>query len=152
MRYAKTMLGAGLALWGSAAMAAVPELDWLAGQWCGGEGGRRIDEAWLPAAGGMLVGVSRTLDAGKVETFEFMRIVSDASDTRLHVQPNGESPTVFAMAAWGEGWIRFENPAHDFPNRIEYRREGDRLYAWIAGPGQDGEELRIPFDYRRCGR
>lgn len=151
MRYTKAMLGAGLALCGGAAMAATPELDWLAGQWCGGEGERRIDESWLPAAGGMLIGMSRTVNGKRVETFEFMRIVSDDESASLHVQPNGEPPTVFAMAAWGEGWVRFENPEHDFPNQIEYRREGEHLHAHIAGPGQDGNELRIPFEYHRCG-
>lgn len=150
MRHAKAMLGAGLALWAGTAMAAQPGLDWLAGHWCGGEGERRIDEAWLAEAGGMLVGMSRTAKSGKVESFEFMRIVSDGRATSFHVQPNGVPPTVFAMAAQGEGWIRFENAEHDFPNRVEYRREGERLLAWIAGPGRDGKELRIPFEYRRC--
>ncbi|MFT3761135.1 MAG: DUF6265 family protein [Pseudoxanthomonas sp.] len=151
MRYAKTWLGMGLALCSGAAVAGGPELDWLAGHWCGGQGERRIDEAWLPEAAGVLVGVSRTVDGAKLESFEFMRIVSDGGAASLHVQPNGVPPTVFAMAAHGEGWIRFENPEHDFPNRIEYRREGDRLHAYIAGPGRDGKELRIPFEYRRCG-
>lgn len=151
MRYAKTMLGAGLALWSGMAMAAQPGLDWLSGHWCGGKGERRIDEAWLPEAGGMLVGMSRTVKGGKVESFEFMRIVSDGKATDFHVQPNGVPPTVFAMAAQGDGWIRFENAEHDFPNRIEYRREGEVLKAYIAGPGRDGKELRIPFEYRRCG-
>lgn len=151
MRYAKTMLGAALALWSGLTMAAQPGLDWLAGHWCGGEGERRIDEVWLPEAGGLLVGMSRALKGGKVESFEFMRIVSDGDATRFHVQPNGVPATVFAMAAQGDGWIRFENAEHDFPNRIEYRRDGEMLKAYIAGPGQDGRELRIPFEYRRCG-
>lgn len=151
MKYARAMLGVGLALWAGAAMAARPGLDWLAGHWCGGDGERRIDEVWLPEAGGVLVGMSRTAKGEKNESFEFMRIVSDGESANFHVQPNGVPPTVFAMAAQGEGWIRFENPEHDFPNRIEYRRDGDRLHAYIAGPGRDGKELRIPFEYRRCG-
>ena len=63
----------------------------------------------------------------------------------------GGRPTIFSQAARGDGWIRFENPAHDFPNRIEYRRQGDRLRAYIAGPGRDGKQVKIPFEYRRCG-
>lgn len=151
MRYAKTMLGAALALWANTAAATGPKLDWLAGHWCGGDGERQIDEVWLPEAGGVLVGMSRTAKGEKNESFEFMRIVSDGESANFHVQPNGAPPTVFAMTEQGEGRIRFENPAHDFPNRIEYRREGAALHAWIAGPGRDGKELRIPFEYRRCG-
>lgn len=151
MQYAKTMLGAGLALWAGAAMATQPGLDWLAGHWCSDAGGRRIDEAWLPEAGGMLVGMSRTAKGEKTESFEFMRIVPDGKATSFHVQPNGVAPTVFAMAAQGDGLIRFENAEHDFPNRIEYRRDGEMLKAYIAGPGRDGKELHIPFEYHRCG-
>ncbi|MDG6348545.1 DUF6265 family protein [Luteimonas sp. 8-5] len=141
-------VGCGLALASGTAQA---DLAWLEGRWCGGNDGRRIDEAWLPQAGDMLMGMSRTVRDGKVESFEFMRIVVDGDAASFHVQPNGVPPTVFAMEDRGEGWIRFANEAHDFPNRVEYRRNGDGLSAWIAGPGEDGAELRIPFEYRRCG-
>ena len=57
----------------------------------------------------------------------------------------------FAIANHGDGWVVFENPAHDFPNRIEYRRDGAGLRASIAGPGADGKTLEIPFNYHCCG-
>ena len=150
MRRETVLLGMGLSLCAGLATAAEPDFNWLVGHWCSEEDGRRIDEVWLPQAGGMLLGMSRTVNGGKIESFEFMRIATGAAQTALHVQPNGAPPTVFAMTEHGEGWIRFGNAAHDFPNRIEYRREGEKLPAWIAGPGRDGKELKIPFDYRRC--
>lgn len=79
-----------------------------------------------------------------------MRFVISARGATLHVQPNGAPPTLFSQSARGDGWMQFENPAHDFPNRIEYRRQGDHLHASIAGPGRDGKQLRMTFDYRRC--
>lgn len=151
MRTANTLLAACMSLGIGSATAAEPALDWLTAHWCGGDDDRRIDEVWLPEAGGILLGMSRTLRGTKLESFEFMRIVADGEKPAFHVQPNGAPPTVFTMAERGEGWIRFENPAHDFPNRIEYRRSGDRLHAEIAGPGRDGKTMTIPFDYRRCG-
>ena len=151
MRHATAVLGACLALGSGQAMSAEPALDWLAGHWCGGGAGRQVDEVWLPEAGGVLLGMSRTLRGAAVESFEYMRIVSDAGVVEFHVQPNGVPATMFTQAARGDGWIRFENSAHDFPTRIEYRRSGDALRAFIAGPGRDGQEMKIPFDYRRCG-
>lgn len=151
MRHAKVILGACLALWTGHALAGEPGLDWLAGRWCIGDPGRQVDEVWLPEAGGESIGMSRTLRGAKVQSFEYMRIASDDKGASLHVQPNGAPPTIFSQAARGDGWIRFENPAHDFPNRIEYRRQGDRLHAYIAGPGRDGKQVKIPFEYRRCG-
>lgn len=44
----------------------------------------------------------------------------------------------------------FENLAHDFPNRVEYRRDGTGLRAVIAGPGRNGKKREIPFENHRC--
>lgn len=60
-------------------------------------------------------------------------------------------PQIRSAQHHGENWVVFENPQHDFPKRIEYRRDGTALKASISGPGDDGKILRIPFDYRRCG-
>jgi hypothetical protein len=153
MGNAKTLLGVVLALAVGPAVADRPAtpLAWMAGHWCSEEDGRRIDEVWLPEAGGMLLGMARTMRGTQVQSFEFMRIVSDGRSVSFHAQPNGAPPTEFTMVASGEGRIRFANPAHDFPNQVEYRREGDRLGAWIAGPGPDGAQMRIAFEYRACG-
>ena len=151
MRRKQALLGIGLALCANAAMAAGPGFDWLAGHWCSSDDARQVDEVWLPEAGGSLLGMSRTVRGAKTESFEFMRIVPAGDRAGFHVQPNGVVATVFAIADRGDGWVRFENAAHGFPNRIEYRREGEALQASIAGPGRDGKELKIPFDYRRCG-
>jgi hypothetical protein len=151
MRHSKLMLGGCLALCAGWATAGELELDWLAGRWCSNGDGRQIEEVWLAEAGATALGLSRTVRGQKLESFEYMRIVSDGKAAHFHVQPNGAPPTVFSQAGRGQGWIRFENPEHDFPNRIEYRREGDRLHAYIAGPGSDGKEMKISFDYQRCG-
>lgn len=150
MRNAKVVLGLGLALAAGTATAGTAGLDWLAGQWCGGSAERKIDEVWLPEAGGALLGMSRTVRGGSTESFEFMRIVPEGKDAGLHVQPNGVVPTVFAITGRGEGWVVFENAAHDFPNHIEYRGDGAMLRAVITGPGSDGKPMEIPFEYRRC--
>ena len=150
MRNVKMMLGAGLALTAGLASATPPEFDWLAGHWCGGSEGSRIDEVWLPEAGGALLGMSRTVRDSNTDSFEFMRLVPGGGDAGLHVQPNGVPATVFAIVEKGERWVRFQNSAHDFPNRIEYRLSDGRLLAEISGPGRDGEPMTIGFDYARC--
>lgn len=126
-----------------------PDFGWLAGHWCSDEGGRRVDEVWLSEAGGATHGLSRTVSHGKVESFEFMRIERDGAKITFLAQPDGVAPTAFALVEHGAQHASFANAAHDFPNRIDYRRDGDRLHAQISGPGENGE-MRIPFDYRRC--
>src|SRR3546814_10729190 len=95
-------------------------LDWLAGDWCSEADGRRIEEIWLPEAGGMLQGMARTVRDAEVESFEFMRIVSDGGATSFHAQPNGAPPTVFTMVASGEG--RSEEHTYELQSlmRISY--------------------------------
>ncbi len=150
MRHLRTLLVAGLGVCAGEAVGSEGGFDWLVGHWCLSEGGRQVEEVWLPQAGGALLGMSRTVRNGAMESFEFMRLVPEGKDKGFHVQPNGAPPTLFAIAGHGKQQVRLTNAAHDFPNRIEYRRHGDALHAWIAGPGRDGKELRISFDYRRC--
>ena len=150
MKQAAWMLAVAMLIASDWSAADSPALDWLAGHWCSEGGDRRVDEIWLSAVDGSTQGVSRTLVSGKLESFEFMRIEAQGTTTSFIAQPNGAPPTAFALQEHGEQRISFVNAAHDFPNRIDYRRAGDRLHATISGPGQDGGTMEIPFDYRRC--
>lgn len=140
----------------AAAVAAdpVPPLDWIAGHWCAEinreTGEEIVEEFWLPPHGGVALGLGRTRSGDRTTAFEYLRIAEVDGVASYIAQPGGRPPTVFKRTAGGERWIRFENPGHDFPQRIEYRREGDSLRATIAGPGEDGEETRLSFDYSRC--
>jgi hypothetical protein len=136
----------------AAETAATPALGWLSGYWCSESGGRLIEEYWLPAHGdpGLMIGLSRTVKGGKTVNFEFLRITLDAGGANYLAQPQAVPPIAFRLTAKGEGWARFENPQHDFPKRVEYRRTPGGLHAEIAGPGEDGKERVIPFDYKPC--
>jgi hypothetical protein len=145
-------LGAALASPAPAAdEAAISRLAWIAGHWCMDREGERIEEQWLAPQGGLLIGMGRTVAAGKARAFEFMRIEQLSGVPTLLAQPMGEPPVAFRLTRSGEGWAQFENPGHEFPKLVEYRRTAQGLHAHIAGPGKDGNERRIPFDYRDCG-
>lgn len=123
---------------------------WLSGHWCSESGDQLLEEYWLPAEGNLALGVGRTVKAGKTVTFEFMRIETRDGVTRYVAIHDGQPPTAFKLTASGADWARFENPQHDFPKRVEYRRTSSGLHAEIAGPGKDGKEAVIPFEFRRC--
>ena len=124
--------------------------DWIGGHWCAALGRDTVEEFWLPPQGGVAIGMSRTLRDGRTAGFEYLRIAEVDGTLSYVAQPGGRPPTIFKRTDGGERWIRFENSAHDFPQRIEYRREGDALRATIAGPGRDGGETVIAFDYHTC--
>ena len=52
------------------------------------------------------------------------------------------------MTASGADWARFENPQHDFPKRVEYRRTSSRPARGNRRPGKgrqgNGHPLRLP--------
>jgi hypothetical protein len=141
----------------AAACAAAPAADssprafpWLSGHWCSQSETQLIEEYWLPPEGSLALGVGRTVKAGKTATFEFMRIETRDGVTHYLAMHDGLPAVAFKLTASGADWARFENPQHDFPTRVEYRRTSAGLHAEIAGPGKDGKEVVIPFDYRRC--
>lgn len=125
-------------------------IDWIAGHWCVDLGENTVEELWLPPHGGVVVGLGRTRTTDRTIAFEYFRIVDRDGIQSYIAQPGGQPPTAFKRTAGGERWVRFENPDHDFPQRVEYRRDGDALRAEIAGPGENGKEVVITFDYSRC--
>jgi uncharacterized protein DUF6265 len=142
-----TLLGAAMS---TAAETPARTFSWLSGHWCGGSAGELIEEFWLPEEGDVAVGVGRTVKAGKTTSLEFMRIEARDGETHFIATLPGQEPTKFKLMGSGADWARFENPQHDFPKRVEFRRSASGLHAEIAGPGDDGKEQVIPFDYRRC--
>jgi hypothetical protein len=135
-----------------AAPASAPpaDLDWLVGHWCADRDGSFIEEHWLSPRGDLLLGLSRTVQGTKTASFEYLRIEWHDGVPSYVAQPQGNPPVAFKWTAGGANWARFENPAHDFPRRVEYRRTAKGLYAEIAGPGEGGKEMVIPFDYLAC--
>jgi hypothetical protein len=145
--YAALCLSAGGIL---AADSPARTFDWLSGHWCAKTGDTLIEEYWLPAAGDVALGVSRTVKGDKTVNVEFVRIESRDGVTNFVAVLEGQEPTAFRLTGSGPQWARFENPQHDFPKRIEFRRTPAGLHAEIAGPGEGGKERVIDFDYRRC--
>jgi len=112
-------------------------LGWMAGCWelTARNGTMVISEQWMKPAGGSLIGMSRTVSGGKTVAWEFIRIVTDADGISYVAKPQqNKDETVFKIAKFSPNELVFENPAHDFPQRIIYRNPGpDALFARIEG-------------------
>jgi hypothetical protein len=126
------------------------QLDWLVGAWCLQDTSAQTRETWLPKVGAAWFGLSHTQRDGQLRSFEYLRIAPQGSTLAYLAQPGGRPPTRFELTDHGQDWVRFENPQHDFPQRIEYRRTGDALVAEIAGPDQTGATKVIRFPYTAC--
>jgi hypothetical protein len=118
----------------SAAARGVDDLAWLAGSWAGDSAGTRIEEHWMAPLGGQMVGMHRDVVGGRAVSFEFFRIASDSAGVAYLSSPRGRPATRFGLAESGPRRVVFENPAHDFPQRILYWLDPrGRLHARIEG-------------------
>jgi hypothetical protein len=106
-----------------------------------------VSETWLAPEGGVMPGVGRTIRPGRTEV-EYMRI-DEAEGTLVFIAlVAGQPPTAFpAISVTAEGVV-FENPAHDFPQRVIYRRCGVQLCARIEGM-VDGKVRGMDWRYDR---
>lgn len=114
------------------------DVSWIAGGWQTAPGGhRQIEEHWTAVAGGSMMGVSRTVAGDKTVEFEYLRIEQRADGIYYVAHPKARCPgTDFKLTRASATEAVFENPQHDFPKRIIYRKTDDGLTASIdAGEG-----------------
>jgi hypothetical protein len=137
---------------GSVSAPRVADLAWLAGCWEAEGGEPGSEEHWLAPAGGTLFGISRTVRGGQTVTHELMQIRERAPGELVFIaSPAGQATTTFTLVAQGAGSVTFENPEHDFPQRVIYRRDGALLRARIEGTADGGEKgIDFPFRRRAC--
>ena len=137
-------------------------LSWMTGCWAYRDSrGRLVEEQWSSPRAGVMFGYSRTTRArtgvsgDTLLLYETTRIY-EAPDGALvfAASPSGQQPDEFRWrgdAATLDSAITFENPAHDFPQRVRYRRggaAGDSLVARVEGM-RNGTLRGIDFPYAR---
>jgi hypothetical protein len=134
----------------AAADADVASLAWLAGCWQSEQGEAGSGEHWLPPAGGTMFGVSRTVKNGKTVEFEFVQVRKNVEGQLVFIAlPSGQKETTFVASAVGKDSVTFENPGHDFPQKVIYRLQpGDRLVARIEGT-RGGKFRGMDFPMKR---
>ena len=125
----------------------ITQLAWISGDWQTAPGGRaEIEEHWTQPAGGSMLGMSRTVAGGKTAEFEFLRIEQRENEIYYVAQPKGRCPqTDFKLTRVTPQEAVFENPTHDFPKRIIYKKTADdSLTASIDG-GEGTKQMTFAF-------
>jgi hypothetical protein len=137
------------------AKAAIGDLRWLAGAWVGKRSsGSSIEERWSPPLGGAMLAVSRTVNtSGKMNAFEYLRIVERDGGLVYIAQPGGAKATEFVLTELGtEKGSRhavFDNPRHDYPKRIRYELSAEDVLRATVGYAKGGTPGR--FEFKREG-
>ena len=134
------LVGASTRAPSQAAPPTLADLAFMAGCWRGPSGdGGTIEEYYTAPADNLILGVSRYTKGHRVTDYEFSTIAREGSEIVLTPRPSGQEPAPFRLTRLDSTGAVWENPSHDFPTLIAYRRGiGDSLIARIEGPGRDG--------------
>ncbi len=142
-----------LALGGRASGQAAPSADlasWMAGCWRSAGVGRSTVETWMAPEQGMMMGMSRTLQAGQIRSYELLLLHLIEGRLAYEAHPSGQEPASFPVVRLTADELRVENAEHDFPQAITYRRVGaDSLFASVFGSVADESPASV-FRYGRC--
>lgn len=123
------------------------DLAWMVGAWRQETQGTVFFERWR-LDGAELVGEARSVAADGSETYqdEVMRISQQDGTLIYAADPDGDGSFVtFALVSCGERRATFENAAHDFPQRLSYRRTDD---GGLTASVTDLEDQGFDLDFR----
>jgi hypothetical protein len=127
----------------------VDQFAWLTGCWTMTRGESVVEEEWLKPLGGTLMGISRTVKGGRTVEHEFVQIRDVDGKLAYVAKPSGQAEATFPLKTFSDNELVFENPAHDFPQRIMYRRTKDGVTARVEGT-RNGQTRGLDFVYRPC--
>ena len=103
----------------------------------------------MAPAGGTMLGMGRTVKAGRLDDYELMLIRAHDGRVDFEAHPMMQPTAVFTATVMSDTLLQFENPRHDFPRLIAYQRRGaDSLLARIAAGPAPGDH-QVVFAYRR---
>lgn len=82
-------------------------------------------ECYTAPKAGMMQGSSQTIQNGKTTFFEFSLVLEEAGKIIYRPFIKGVQTVDFTLTKLTSGEAVFENLAHDFPQRVIYRRSAD---------------------------
>ena len=125
-------------------------LKWIVGSWKINNGTTQVVEEWQQSNDSTFTGksyfVKNNRDTIPQETIELAyRNGSWSYIPTVNNQNNGQ-PVLFKLIFLKGTEFICENPKHDFPQRIAYRRIGNQLFASIEGK-RNGKYSKQNFDF-----
>jgi len=128
------------------------KLRWLEGTWKRDSSRGAVYERWRLLSEHTFEGDSwRESSSGERRHGESLLLVEMGGEVFYIPKPaENPYPVAFKLTEITAEQVVFENPEHDFPNRIGYARQGDAaMTVWIEGPGEGDEPRRIEFHFKR---
>ena len=125
-----TAIAIGLGGYCTSTHAGTDSLDWMLGCWTSEGGDSR--EVWVRHSDRQLIGFAVAVQEGEIVFHEVLSIEADDHGIHYTARPQGQDATTFSAPAAEGTTVSFTNPGHDYPQRVDYKREGNRLLATIS--------------------
>lgn len=124
----RTLLIAGMMAWIAAPSIAAEfnDIGFMSGCWkTAPEVTPEYRECYTAPKAGMMQGSSQTIANGKTTLFEFSLVLDEGGKIVYRPFIKGVQSVDFTLTALSRNEAVFENLAHDFPQRVIYRKEAD---------------------------
>lgn len=121
--------------------------EWLLGSWENNSEQGRMTETWIKDNENAYTAKTYFI-VGQDTVFRELSKLEETGDNLQCVisveGQNDEKPVTFTMTSQDERSMVFENPTHDFPQKITYEQKGDSVIAVISGK-QEGKPAKERF-------
>jgi hypothetical protein len=108
---------------------------------------------WMKPEAGSVMGMGRTIRNGKTVATEYFSVAEQPDGIVMNVQLRlAEKTTTFRVKEITATSVIYENPLHDFPQRVIYRRTGPgALLGRIEGVEKGkGRAIDYPMQRAKC--
>ena len=124
---------------------AISDHQWLVGCWERARPNGRIVESWTAPANGVIAGISTSIRDTTRRVTERLRLFYRGDTLIYEASPARQPMNEFKSTKIAADELVFEDPEHDFPQKIIYRKVGaDSLFAHVEG---DRAGRMPPIDY-----
>lgn len=129
----------------------ISQIAWLTGKWRSEKAGRLIDEQWMAPAGGVMLGMARTVERGRTVAVVFEQIREGPGGDLFYIsQAGGTKQSTFKSVRISATEVVFLNQLQEFPQSISYLLSSTgTLQVIIEGTGEDGDQKRQESVYQR---
>lgn len=128
------------------------KVNWLVGEWGNTSKEGNLTETWKQENDSTLLGESYVTI--EIDTVFYEKVVLQQKNDSLFYTvkakgQNNEKPVSFYLSSASGNQLVFENPKHDFPNKITYNKiSNDSLVAEIFGM-KEGKESKESFPMKK---
>ena len=128
------------------------KIQWLVGEWEHELPDGTLKETWTKQNDSTFSGDSYFINTKDTVHFESIKLHQDAEEliyTATAIGQNNDEPVDFKLTSDADNAFTFENPTHDYPKKITYKKvDANNLIATISGK-QQGKTTQESYPMRK---